>query len=191
MKIYKEKLVEKKCLQILGFTQRPTEKELKKAYKTLIKQHHPDVTGGETSQTYIEIDTAYKYLTGKITYREAAAILYPQVKETTQNRSQGGYSQNMGGFSQEDFENIFGKNFAGGFYTYSSDSDEYDEDGYYRQKYYTYDFSWLKWVPLILLLLFVIFMVIFFKFVSFLFTPAGLVLLAIYLLWRVFFKNKR
>ena len=184
--------MEKKCLEILGFQERPTEKELKKAYKQLIKQHHPDVTGGETSQRYIQIDTAYKYLTGKITYREAAAILYPPKSAAERSaqgqRSYSEYTQNTGGFTQADFETIFGRDFAN-FYT--ENPEEYDEDGYYRQKYYTYDFRWLKWVPLVLLLIFIIFMVIFFKFLAFLFTPAGLVLLAIYLLWWVFFRNRK
>lgn len=180
--------MEEKCLEILGFSQRPSERDLKKAYKALIKQHHPDVTGGQTSRRYTEIDAAYKYLTGKITYREAALILYPK-NQGTSSRSDSSqaaydYRQTTGGFSQEDFDNMFGS-----FYGFDPNSDEYDEDGYYRHKYYRVDFAWLKWLPLIFLVLFLLFMVIFFKFLAFLFTPAGLVLLALYLVWRSFFRK--
>ena len=65
--------MEQECLRILGFSARPSEKELKSAYKRLIKQYHPDVTGGETSPEYTKVDTAYKYLSaggGNLVSRE-------------------------------------------------------------------------------------------------------------------------
>lgn len=83
--------MEKICLEILGFYQRPSEKDLKKAYRSLVKKNHPDVTGGQVTQAYIEIDSAYKYLMGEITYQEAARNIFPnrvRMKKTRQNREQ-------------------------------------------------------------------------------------------------------
>lgn len=174
--------MEQECLRILGFSSRPSEKELKSAYKQLIKQYHPDVTGGETSPEYIRIDTAYKYLTGKINYREAEAILFPERKN---QRTTQYHSASDPAAGQTTFEDEFFRDF------YQQHSAEFDENGYYRHRYYTYDASWLKYVPLILLLIFIIVMVIFFSFLRFLFTPLGFMLLAGYLIWRVFFRRGR
>ena len=174
--------MEQECLRILGFSVRPSEKELKSAYKRLIKQYHPDVTGGETSPEYTRIDTAYKYLTGKINYRQAEAILFPEKKNQRTTEYRHAYDSAAG---QTSFEDEFFRNF------YQQHSEEFDENGYYRHRYYTYDLSFLKYVPLILLFIFIIVMVLFFSFLRFLFTPLGFVLLAGYLIWRVFLRKAR
>ena len=174
--------MEQECLRILGFSARPSEKELKSAYKRLIKQYHPDVTGGETSPEYTRIDTAYKYLTGKINYQQAEAILFPEKKNKRTTEYRRAYDSAAG---QTSFEDEFFRNF------YQQHSEEFDENGYYRHRYYTYDLSFLKYVPLILLFIFIIVMVLFFSFLRFLFTPLGFVLLAGYLIWRVFLRKTK
>lgn len=182
--------MEQECLRILGFSHKPTEKELKSAYKRLIKQHHPDVTGGETSREYLKIDAAYKYLIGKINYKEAEAILFPERKKERETR----YStQNPQGYStytgyNSSFEEDFFREF------YRQNNQEFDENGYYRNRYYEVNLGWLKFLPLILLFFFILFMVLFFKAMGFLlnllFSPAGIVLVAIYLLWVIFYKRR-
>ena len=174
--------MEQECLRILGFSARPSEKELKSAYKRLIKQYHPDVTGGETSPEYTRIDTAYKYLPCKINYQQAVAIFFPDKNKQTTTEYRRAYDSAAG---QTSFEDEFFRNF------YQQHSEEFDENGYYRHRYYTYDLSFLKYVPLILLFIFIIVMVLFFSFLRFLFTPLGFVLLAGYLIWRVFLRKTK
>ena len=172
--------MEQECLRILGFSTRPSEKELKRAYKKLMKKYHPDVTGGETSPEYTRVDTAYQYLTGKMNYQQAEAILFPDRKNQRATSYRNTYESAAG---QTSFEEEFFRNF------YQQHADEFDENGYYRQRYYTYDTSFLKYVPLILLFIFIIIMVLLFSFVRFLFTPVGLVCLACYLIWRLFLRR--
>lgn len=185
--------MEQECLRILGFSYKPTEKELKSAYKKLVKQHHPDVTGGETSREYLKIDAAYKYLTGKINYKEAESILFPEKKkerESTYQRSYNTGSPYTPGntYSNVNFEEEFFREF------YRQHQEEFDERGYYRNRYYTVNLAWLRFLPLILLLVFILFVFLFFKTVGFvlniLFSPFGMVLIAIYLVWLVFFKRR-
>ncbi|MBD8067030.1 DnaJ domain-containing protein [Devosia sp. PTR5] len=40
---------DRRALEVLGFTQRAKSDEIKQAYKGLVKKHHPDVNGGDTS----------------------------------------------------------------------------------------------------------------------------------------------
>lgn len=180
--------MEQECLNILGFSYHPTEKELKSAYKKLIKQYHPDVTGGETSVEYTRIDTAYKYLTGKMNYREAEAILFPERKTERAAKYQNSENPYASYQGQNPFEEEFFRNF------YREHATEYDEQGYYRN-HYEVNIGWLKYLPFILLFLFVLLIVFFFQMAIFvakiLFSPVGLVLVAIYLVWRIFIRNRR
>ena len=108
--------------------------------------------------------------------------MFPEKKNQRTTEYRNAYDSAAG---QTSFEDEFFRNF------YRQHSEEFDENGYYRRRYYTYDASWLKYVPLILLLIFIIVMVIFFSFLRFLFTPLGFILLAGYLIWRVFLRKAR
>lgn len=46
------------CFLVLGFNDYPTENELKKRYRELVKQFHPDKDGGDTDK-FEEINKAY------------------------------------------------------------------------------------------------------------------------------------
>ena len=50
-------------LQVLGLREGASEKEIKKAYRRLSKQYHPDLNPSESAvEKFIEIDRAYDYL---------------------------------------------------------------------------------------------------------------------------------
>ena len=100
--------MEQECLRILGFSTRPSEKELKSAYKKLMKKYHPDVTGGETSPEYTRVDTAYQYLTGKMNYQQAEAILFPDRKNQRATSYRNTYESAAGqtSFEEEFFRRV-------------------------------------------------------------------------------------
>lgn len=47
------------CFKILGFDKKPSEEELKKSYRNLVKKYHPDKNSGN-SDAFEEINKAYK-----------------------------------------------------------------------------------------------------------------------------------
>lgn len=55
---------ERKALQVLGLEETATVAEIKVKFKALVKQHHPDVNGGDrsTEDRLIEIIKSYNYL---------------------------------------------------------------------------------------------------------------------------------
>src|SRR5262249_42853387 len=55
---------ERKALQVMGLGPEATLQDVKVKYKALVKQHHPDVNGGDrsTEDRLIEIIKAYNYL---------------------------------------------------------------------------------------------------------------------------------
>lgn len=48
--------------EILGLDKSATKDDIKKAYRTLVKEHHPDVNGGDHSEEFTEIQSAYDVL---------------------------------------------------------------------------------------------------------------------------------
>jgi len=55
-------LPETEALKTLGLTHPVTVAEIKKAYKSLVKQHHPDVNGSGGEDAIKAINEAYRYL---------------------------------------------------------------------------------------------------------------------------------
>ena len=58
---------DRQAFEVLGFTKRVQSDELKKAYKALVKLHHPDANGGErgSEDRLRAIITAYNHLKSK------------------------------------------------------------------------------------------------------------------------------
>lgn len=48
--------------EILGLDKAATKDDIKKAYRSLAKEHHPDVNGGDHSEEFTEIQSAYDVL---------------------------------------------------------------------------------------------------------------------------------
>lgn len=58
---------DKRALEVLGFTGRVPSDDIKRAYKDLVKKHHPDANGGDraSEDRFRAIITAYKHLQSK------------------------------------------------------------------------------------------------------------------------------
>jgi len=86
--------------KILGLERGASEEEVKKAYRKLATQHHPDMNGGskESEEKFKEISAAYQQITD------------PKAQ-------QGGFEQGGGGFDFGNFNDIFSNigDFFGGF----------------------------------------------------------------------------
>lgn len=62
----------RKCLEILGLPPSASEDEIKKAYKNLARQYHPDKNDDEEAkEKFQEISGAYTYLTDPEARRQA------------------------------------------------------------------------------------------------------------------------
>lgn len=98
---------------VLGVSKSASEEEIKRAYRKLAMQHHPDKHGGDDSR-FKEIGEAYEVL--KDPQKKAA---YDQFGHAGAQGNPfgggtgGGYSQGFGGFEGFDFGDIFSQ-FMGG-----------------------------------------------------------------------------
>lgn len=92
---------------ILGVSRSASDEDIKKAYRKLAHQHHPDKQGGDEKK-FKEINEAYQVLSNK-----EKRAQYDQFGTTFDNAqgSAGGFS-GFGGFNPNDFQNW---NFQGGF----------------------------------------------------------------------------
>lgn len=52
----------RKALQIFGFTERPTEEQLKKTYRKLSVKYHPDIAGDKFEEQFKELVKANEFL---------------------------------------------------------------------------------------------------------------------------------
>src|SRR3989338_2188601 len=87
---------------ILGVTRTATAAEIKKAYRTLAHQHHPDKAGGDENK-FKEINQAYQVLSNP--QKRAQYDQYGSTFE--QARSQGGFSGAQGFSDFSDFASAF------------------------------------------------------------------------------------
>lgn len=94
--------------EILGVAKTASPEEIKKAYRTLAHQHHPDKAGGDEAK-FKEINAAYQVLSNPEKRKQ-----YDQYGQTFEQAGrQGGFG---GGFSWDDFTRAQGGGpFGGGF----------------------------------------------------------------------------
>ena len=102
--------------EVLGVSKTATDEELKKAYRKLAKQYHPDLNPGnaEAEQKFKEINEAYEVLSDKDKRAKYDQFGHAGVDP---NFGAGGFGGGFGGFDMGDVDlgDIFGSFFGGGF----------------------------------------------------------------------------
>lgn len=97
--------------EVLGVSKSATEAEIKKAYRKLSKQYHPDINKEPgADEKFKEISEAYEMLSDA--QKRAAYDQYGHAANDP-NFGAGGFG-GFGGFSSGGFEDIFGSFFGGG-----------------------------------------------------------------------------
>lgn len=93
--------------EVLGVEKTATQDEIKKAYRTLAKKYHPDVsTDPNATEKFTEVQEAYDVLSD-----ETKRANYDQFGSAEGNQFSGFGNGDFGGFG---FEDIFGSFFGGG-----------------------------------------------------------------------------
>lgn len=113
--------------EILGISNSATNKEIKKAYKTLVKKYHPDVFKGDKSLAEAKIkkiNEAYETLSD------------PKLKLEYDN-SLFDLSSNFSNFDNSDFANNSSTSYNSNTYnTYNTSNDSKRYEDFYRYNYY-------------------------------------------------------
>ena len=100
--------------EVLGVKKNATDEELKKAYRKLAKQNHPDLNPGDKAAEarFKEINEAYEVLSDKDKRAKYDQFGFAGVDP---NFGAGGAGGGFGGFGGFDMGDIFGDIFGGGF----------------------------------------------------------------------------
>jgi curved DNA-binding protein len=104
---------------ILGITPEATEQEIKQAYRSLVRQHHPDVNNGnkEAEERFKEISEA-NYVLGNATRRkqyDTLRLQYYEWQQTQQTAGASGTDPSFNPFAWDWFGLNFFSNFFSGF----------------------------------------------------------------------------
>lgn len=98
--------------EVLGISKSASKDEIKKAYRKLVKQHHPDVNKEDgADEKFKEIQEAYEVLSD-----DEKKVRYDQFGHQDPNQGFGGFGGGGGGadFGGFGFEDIFSSFFGGG-----------------------------------------------------------------------------
>lgn len=98
--------------EVLGVSKSASESDIKKAYRKLAKENHPDLNPGDTAAEarFKEINEAYEVLSDSGSRQK-----YDQFGHAGVDGSYGGGGADFGGFADFDLGDILGGFFGGGF----------------------------------------------------------------------------
>lgn len=104
--------------KILGVGKDADEKSIKKAYRKLAREYHPDMNpdNPQAEDKFKDVNEAYEVLSDS-EKRQMYDRFGSQWQQYQRGQGQAGYGPGMGGYSQtispEEFERIFGRGFGG------------------------------------------------------------------------------
>ncbi len=116
------------CYEILGLSKSATDEEIKKAYRRMAKQYHPDVNPGDKSaeEKFKEVNEAYSILSDPDKKANYDRFGYAGVDPSAGGGGFGGGFS--GGFDMGDIFDMFGGMFGGGSHSRNPNAPMRGED---------------------------------------------------------------